>query len=131
MPILIIALLPGNLVSNIRMKAIIIYAGGRHVGINIELEVIKEVSQGYLTSLWNNDTFTKSDDLGYQNLADRISQYFVYFVLALGILATISWMFIDTTKAINVFTAVLIVACPCALALSIPFHLWKCDSNIW
>jgi Cu+-exporting ATPase len=32
-------------------------------------------------------------------------------------------MFIDTNTAFNVFTAVLIVACPCALALTAPFTM--------
>ncbi len=36
-----------------------IYAGGRQIGSAIELEVIREVSQSYLTQLWNNDIFNK------------------------------------------------------------------------
>ncbi|GAL66605.1 type cbb3 cytochrome oxidase biogenesis protein CcoI [Jejuia pallidilutea] len=30
-------------------------------------------------------------------------------------------MFVDASKALNVFTAVLIIACPCAIALAAPF----------
>jgi len=33
------------------------------------------------------------------------------------------WIFIDVAIAFNVFTAILIVACPCALALTAPFTL--------
>jgi Cu+-exporting ATPase len=36
--------------------------------------------------------------------------------------------FIDANIAFNVFTAVLIVACPCALALTAPFTL-ECIAN--
>ena len=32
----------------------VVYAGGRQINEAIELEVIKPVSQSYLTSLWNN-----------------------------------------------------------------------------
>ena len=39
----------------------IIYAGGKQIGSAVELEVIKEVSQSYLTQLWNNDIFTNPD----------------------------------------------------------------------
>jgi Cu+-exporting ATPase len=39
-------------------------------------------------------------------------------LLAIALLAFGYWMFIDTNTAFNVFTAVLIVACPCALALT-------------
>ena len=35
-----------------------IYAGGRQVGHPIRLRVLKEVSQSYLTQLWNSDTAT-------------------------------------------------------------------------
>jgi cation transport ATPase len=38
-------------------------------------------------------------------------------------------IFIDANIAFNVFTAVLIVACPCALALTAPFTL-ECIANI-
>ena len=36
-----------------------IYAGGRQMGGAIEVETVKEVSQSYLTSLWNQDTLSK------------------------------------------------------------------------
>jgi len=35
----------------------LVYAGGKQIGSAIELEVIKEVSQSYLTQLWNNEAF--------------------------------------------------------------------------
>ena len=37
--------------------------------------------------------------------------------------AFLYWIFIDVNTAFNVFTAILIVACPCALALTAPFTL--------
>jgi len=37
----------------------LIYAGGRQAGNAVELEVVKETSQSYLTRLWNNDAFAK------------------------------------------------------------------------
>ena len=36
-----------------------IYAGGRQIGGAIEIETVKEVSQSYLTSLWNQETLSK------------------------------------------------------------------------
>jgi Cu+-exporting ATPase len=38
--------------------------------------------------------------------------------------------FIDANIAFNVFTAVLIVACPCALALTAPPFTLECIANI-
>ena len=33
----------------------IVYAGGKQTGGNIEILVIKQVAQSYLTKLWNQD----------------------------------------------------------------------------
>ncbi len=103
-----------------------IYAGGRQIGSAIELEVIKEVSQSYLTQLWNNDIFNNPDKSGESNFnhfSNVVSKYFTAVILLIAICATLFWLPVSTGKAINVFTAILIVACPCALALSIPFTL--------
>ena len=98
-----------------------IYAGGRQKSGAIELEVIKDVSQSYLTQLWNNDSFNKPLESEFTNFSNYVSKYFTIVVLVIASISTIYWYPINANTAINVFTAVLIVACPCALALSTPF----------
>ncbi len=61
-------------------KGELIYAGGRQTGGNIELVVVKEISQSYLTNLWNNPVFSK-DEAPRQNVYDSIAKYFTYVVL--------------------------------------------------
>lgn len=100
-----------------------IYAGGRQIGGAIELEVIKEVSQSYLAQLWNNDIFNKKSESDFTHFSNVVSKYFTAVILLIAIGATLFWLPVSAGKAINVFTAILIVACPCALALSIPFTL--------
>jgi len=100
-----------------------IYAGGRQVGGAIELEVIKEVSQSYLTQLWNNDIFNKKSESSFTHFSNVVSKYFTLFILLIATIAAIFWLPQNLGTAVNVFTAVLIVACPCALALSVPFTL--------
>ena len=100
-----------------------IYAGGRQSGTTIELEVIKEPSQSYLTQLWNNEVFNKPRVSTLNKLANQVSHYFTFGVLAIATVAALYWFQFDAAKGIKVFTAVLIVACPCALALSSPFAL--------
>lgn len=99
-----------------------IYAGGRQMGEIIKIRVKKEVSQSHLTKLWNQDkTYEKPTD-SLKSLSDKISKYFTLIIITIAISGFTFWMIKgETHTAIFVFTAVLIVACPCALALSIPF----------
>lgn len=101
----------------------LIYAGGRQAGGTIELEVIREVSQSYLTQLWNNDSFIKNSESNFATLSNMISKYFTIAILLIAIAGFAYWFTIDPALSWNVLTAVLIVACPCALALSTPFTL--------
>ena len=100
-----------------------IFAGGRQLGGAIELEVIKEVSHSYLTRLWNNDTFNKIGESYFTRFSNTVSKYFTIIVLLIAIGAGAYWLTVDLKTAVHVFTSVLIVACPCALALSTPFTL--------
>lgn len=100
-----------------------IYAGGRQLSGAIELEVIKEVSQSYLTQLWNHDSLSKISESTFTNFSNAVSKYFTTTVLFIAAASALFWLQYDSGTALNVFTAVLIVACPCALALSTPFTL--------
>ncbi|MDN3677702.1 heavy metal translocating P-type ATPase metal-binding domain-containing protein [Flavobacterium paronense] len=100
-----------------------IFAGGKQLGKVIEMEVLLSVSQSYLTQLWSNDVFQKRVDQKHKSITDKISRYFTPALLILAFTSFTYWVFIDVTTAFNVFTAILIVACPCALALTAPFTL--------
>ncbi|MHA1883609.1 MAG: heavy metal translocating P-type ATPase [Promethearchaeota archaeon] len=66
-----------------------------------------------------------------QQLADKISNYFVPIVVVIGISAFLYWFFIGTQiypalqatqleTSLLVFTSIVVIACPCALGLAIP-----------
>jgi len=101
----------------------VVYAGGRQTGEAIELEVIKPVSQSYLTRLWNNEAFTRSQSNRMQTFSEKVSKYFTIVLLIIAFSSFIFWLPFDLHRAISAFTAVLIIACPCALALSTPFTM--------
>lgn len=100
-----------------------VYAGGRQISSAIEIEAIKSVSQSYLTQLWSNAVFQQDKSGSFQTLTDSIGKRFTVAVLTIAFVSAIIWLIIDPSKTINVFTAVLIIACPCAIALAAPFTL--------
>ncbi|TAI47124.1 heavy metal translocating P-type ATPase [Flagellimonas allohymeniacidonis] len=100
-----------------------LYAGGRQLSGVLEVEVLKSVSQSYLTQLWSNTVFTKDKASAFQTLTDSIGKRFTVAVLTIAVLATTYWLIFQPALAMNVFTAVLIIACPCAIALAAPFTL--------
>lgn len=97
----------------------IVYAGGRQTEGNIEVMAIKEVSQSYLTSLWNKeDQPLKEKSVSFVH---RVSKYFTVIVFLIAGLAALYWAFHDASRIWPAVTAVFIIACPCALLLSNSF----------
>jgi Cu+-exporting ATPase len=98
-----------------------LFAGGKQLGNMIEMEVLFSVSQSYLTQLWSNDVFQKRVEVKHKTITDKISRYFTPALLGLALVSFCYWIFFSADIAFNVITAILIVACPCALALTAPF----------
>ena len=101
-------------------KGEIIYAGGKQSGSAIELEIVNEVSQSYITQLWNNDVFKHKKNIE-RSFIHPWSRYFTVVLFSVAVVAAIFWAITDATKILPVVTAVLIVACPCSLLLSATF----------
>ena len=103
-----------------KRKGDLIYAGGKQMGSVIELEIIKEPSQSYITQLWNNDIFInkKNEEKSYIH---PWSRYFTLALLSIAAGTLIFWSIVDASKILPAVTSVLIVACPCSLLLSATF----------
>ncbi len=97
-----------------------LFAGGRQKGAAIEVLVDKPVRQSRLTELWNQDA-GKEPPTRLAALMDQVSARFTGAVLVVSVLTAAFWLWHDASVALRAFTSVLIVACPCALALSVPF----------
>lgn len=113
----------GESISVGKVLGEVVYAGGRQTSEAIELEVVKPVSQSYLTRLWNNEAFKRTSDNRMQTFSEKVSKYFTVVLLTIAFGSLLFWSFSDFHRAVSAFTAVLIIACPCALALSTPFTM--------
>tara|TARA_Y100000310_G_scaffold344750_1_gene459245 strand:- start:4852 stop:7239 length:2388 start_codon:yes stop_codon:yes gene_type:complete len=98
-----------------------VFAGGRQVGGQLHLMLEKAVDNSELTQIWNDGN--NQSDRKYENLIDKVSQYFTIIILLLAVGTGLYWYNVDATRMWDVVAAVLIVACPCALALALPFGL--------
>lgn len=98
-----------------------VYAGGRLIGQPAVFVVEKKTSQSHLTSLWNHEAFRKREESKYQRIIDRAARAFTWVVMFLALATGIFWYMYRPAEMWLVITAVLMVACPCALALAAPF----------
>lgn len=98
-----------------------VYAGGRQKGTELAIALNQTVSNSELTSLWNTDSFKKKNQADLHTWVDKIGKYFTLIIILLAGLTGVYWWQTDPAVIWNAVTAVLIVACPCALALVLPF----------
>lgn len=97
-------------------------AGGRIVGRTLRLEVLQEVSHSRLASLWRNPAFAKAKTRGLADLSASFGVWFTIVAIALAAAGAVAW-WPDAAMSAQVATAVLIIACPCALTLAAPITL--------
>lgn len=100
-----------------------LFSGAKVKGEMIRIKVSKAVDQSYLTQLWNKDVFKKKDHDHLQTLLNKTSRYFTISILFITTATAVYWYFNDVSKIADAVTAILIITCPCAFALSSPFTL--------
>jgi Cu+-exporting ATPase len=97
-----------------------IFAGGRQTGELLQMEVIKPVTASYLTSLWNNKSFSnnKAEQNDKDSFIHILSKYFSIILFSLAACTAVYWWQHDASMILPSVSAMLIVACPCALLLT-------------
>lgn len=96
-----------------------VFAGGRAVTSALAIEVTKPAAQSYLLQLWLKEgEGSKTTEVGPP---EKFTQFFTAAILLLALGTFAYWYGTDAAAAYRAATAVLIIACPCALALAAPF----------
>lgn len=103
------------------LKGQLVYAGGRLIGAKTRFQAKSKSERSRLANLWNKSTDATKAKSASQESWDRLSVYFLIGVIIVASGSAILWAFIDPTQIVKTVVSVLIVACPCALALSRPF----------
>jgi P-type Cu+ transporter len=100
-----------------------VFAGGRVLGQAMNILVAKACSQSYLTQLWNLATFKEEKSAQQSKIALQFGHYFTYVTLGLAFFTLAYWYVVAPGQMWFRAIAVLMVACPCALTLSLPFTM--------
>ena len=100
----------------------IVRAGGRATADVLQLRLVTDVSHSHLASLWNNPIFAKPRSRWLTAVGVRFGTWFTIGAIGLAAAGAMAW-WPDAGASVNVATAVLIIACPCALTLSAPITL--------
>lgn len=99
-----------------------ISAGGRVADHAMHVKVLRPVSHSRLAELWQHPVFAQRRQHWLTTVAARFGHWFTITALALAAVGVIAW-WPDGRMAAQVATAVLIIACPCALTLAAPITL--------
>lgn len=97
-----------------------IYAGARNIGAGVEVIALRPFDQTSFARLWDGNSY-KSPSSDRESRVSIISKYFSLVVLAIALSAFAYWQVVNPQHAWNALTAVMIVACPCALLLTATF----------
>ena len=99
----------------------LVHAGGKQVGSSIEMEAVKAVSESKFVQLWNDFGDPERARTQLLTLSTTVGKYFTLGILAVAAGTALYWAFNGPSVLLDAMTAVLIVACPCALSLAAPF----------
>ena len=100
-----------------------IFAGGKQMGGTITLRVLQSFSNSDITKLWEADAFQKNTKSEFDQLTTSISKRFTIAIITIAVGSALFWLPNQSSIALKAFTSVLIIACPCALALAAPFTM--------
>ena len=95
-----------------------VYAGGRAVRTALTVRVTKPAKESYLMGLWRDG---QQREAGATGPSRRTVAAFTVGVIGVALSTLAYWYARDADTAYRAAVAVLIIACPCALALTAPF----------
>ena len=100
-----------------------VYAGTINVGQSIEASVHSSPASSRLAMLLRSVAEAQTERPALATLADSVAGWFVGGVLLLAAITFASWSFSSPEDALWVTLSVLVISCPCALALATPAAL--------
>lgn len=88
----------------------------------LEVKITKSNNTSVLANIINLTKKATMEKIPIERIADKMSKYFVFTVLAISLITFVIWMYLDgsSERALNFALSVLVISCPCALGLATP-----------
>jgi P-type Cu2+ transporter len=107
-----------------------IYAGTVNTDATLQGQVLGSYLESRLAALQRSVEQAQTEKPQLARLADRIASWFVAGILLVTTATAIVWSQYDPTQAFWVTLSVLVISCPCALALATPAALTSAASAL-
>ncbi len=107
-----------------------VYAGTVNVEAAVEAQVCGSYRDSRLAALQRSVEQAQTEKPRLAKLADRIASWFVAGILVVTSATGLVWYQIDPQQALWVTLSVLVISCPCALALATPAALTSAASAL-
>lgn len=124
------ALLTGESLPVLKRPGDSVPGGSVNVDQAVTMEVERVSAQSTLTGIHELARSSVNDKPHYVQLADRLAGHFIAVILSVAALTWLTWSFLDPAAALGNTISVLIVTCPCALALASPVALTLCSGGL-
>lgn len=97
-----------------------VFAGTKNVDSRLVVEVKAVAEQTRIHQVMQLVEEATNNKPRIVQWANQIGGYFVLTVITLSIITFLVWLFVDPERAVDRVVALLVVACPCALAMATP-----------
>ena len=117
------ALLTGESTPVLRRRGDAVIAGSCNIDQPVEVQVTHGADASTLNDIRQMVSRGMDERPRFVQAAERVVPWFVGAVLGIGVLTAAVWALIDPARVLPNLISVLIVTCPCALALATPVAL--------
>lgn len=107
-----------------------VLAGTQNIDSPLTVKVEKVGQDVRLASISRLSERALAEKPRIASLANKVSSYFVGALLIISVIVFTVWLGIDSSRAFWVLVALLVVTCPCALALATPTALAVANSTL-
>ena len=125
------ASLTGEELPVLKRKSDYVLAGSQNLLNPVTMIDEKTGSETWVSSLENLILLAKSKKSKIETQIEKTLPLFTLSIILISVLSFTFWSFISIQKALDVLVSILIISCPCALALATPLLMSSALKKLW